>query len=94
MHRRFLRAVAGTLALLAIVDAGDYALVRYRIAANRDPFGQAMVQPLYVIHQKNGKIDYQMGDQETAACIRSLFPHLGYSPCWYLNRHTEKRINI
>jgi hypothetical protein len=94
MKRRFLRTIAGILALFAIVYAGDYALLRYRIAANRDPFGQAKVQSLYVIHQKNGKIDYQRGDQETAACVRSLFPHLGYSPCWYLNRHTERRINI
>jgi hypothetical protein len=94
MNRRLLQTFAGILALLAIVYAGDSAVVRYRIAANRDPFGQAIIQSLYVIHQKNGKIDYQMGDKETATCIRSLFPHLGYSPCWYLNRHTEKRIDI
>jgi hypothetical protein len=94
MKPTVLRTLVAILVLSAIVYAGDYCVVRYRIAANRYPLGQVVVQPLYVIHQKNGKIDYQMGEQETASCVRALFPHLGYSPCWYLNRHAEKRINI
>jgi hypothetical protein len=94
MKRIFLRASAIALALFAIVYASDYCVVRARIPKGRYPFGQVVVQPFYAIHQKNGKIDYQMGDPETDACVRSLFPHMGYSPCWYLSRHSEKRINI
>ena len=94
MKRRFLIAAAITLAFLAILYAGDYGMVRYKIPRRRSPFGQVVVQPFYVIHQKNGKIDYEMGDPETDVCVRSLFPHMGYSPCWYLGRHTQKQIDI
>jgi hypothetical protein len=94
MQRGFLRIVAVLLVLLATIYAGDYCVVRYRIPHGRYPFGQVTVQPLYVIHQKNGKVDYEMGDLETDVCIRSLFPHMDYSPCWYLSRHTERHINI
>jgi hypothetical protein len=94
MQRKLFRGVAVLLVLLAMVYAGDYCVVRYRIPRGRYPFGQVAVQPLYVIHQKNGKIVYEMGDPETDACVRSLFPHMGYSPCWYLSRHAEKQIDI
>ena len=77
-----------------MVYAGDYCLVRYRIRSSRNPFGQVTVQPVYVIHEKNGKIEYQFADPETDVCLHSLFPHMGYSPCWYLSRHTEKQIDI
>lgn len=80
--------------LLVVLYVGDYCAVRYRIPYGRDPFGQVTVQPVYVIHEKNGKIEYQFADPEVDACVRSLFPHMGYSPCWYLSRHTEKQINI
>jgi len=94
MNRRFLRAVLISFGLLAIVYAGDYCAVRYRIPPSRNPFGQVTVQPVYVIHEKNGKLEYQFADPETDVCVHSLFPHMGYSPCWYLSRHSEKQINI
>ncbi|MGA9040882.1 MAG: hypothetical protein WB421_10135 [Terriglobales bacterium] len=94
MKRKILIAALTSLVLLAIVYAGDYCAVRYRIPSSRDPFGQVTVQPVYVIHEKNGKVEYQFADPETDICVHSLFPHLGYSPCWYLSRHTEKQIDI
>lgn len=94
MKRGFLRAGVGLLTLVAIVYVGDFCVVRYKIPHDRDPFGQVTVQPVYVIHEKNGKIEYQFADPEVDACVRSLFPHMGYSPCWYLSRHTEKQINV
>ncbi len=94
MRRKLFRAVLIMFVLLAIAYAGDYCAVRYKIFAGRTPFGQVTVQPVYVIHEKNGKTEYQFADPETDVCVRSLFPHLGYSPCWYLSRHTEKLIDI
>jgi hypothetical protein len=32
------------------------------------------------------------GDPQTELCVRSLFPHLGHSPCWYVSRRTVKII--
>ena len=89
-----LRALAVLIALLAIVYAGDYLSLRYRIPHQREPFGTVEIQPLYVIHEKSGKTEYDFPPPETATCVRSLFPHFDYAPCWYLRRHTEKRIDI
>ncbi len=94
MYRRFLRAALIFFTLLAILFAVDYCAVRYGIARGRSPFGQVVIKPVYVIHEKNGRVEYQFADPETATCVRSLFPHMGYSPCWFLSRHTEKQINI
>jgi hypothetical protein len=87
--------IVGAMFLLVLVTyAGDYLSVRCRIPKSRDPFATVTVQPYYAIHQKNGKTEYDFVPPESEVCVRSLFPHFGYSPCWYLKRHTEKRIDI
>jgi hypothetical protein len=93
MKRVFLRTL-GTLALLAIVVyAGDYISLRFRIP-NRYQFGSVSVTPLYAIHEKNGKTEYDFAQPQSVTCVHSLFPQLGYQPCWYVSRHTQKRIDI
>ena len=49
---------------------------------------------MYVIHEKNGKVEYQFGAPEEQPCVNSLFPHFGYAPCWYVRRHTQKQVDI
>jgi len=87
--------VVGVAVLLAVFTyAGDYLSVRYRIPKGRDPFSTVTIQPYYAIHEKNGRTEYDFAQPEAQVCVRSLFPHFGYSPCWYVNRHTDKRIDI
>ena len=87
--------VAGIAVLLfLVVYAGDYLSLRYKIPKGRDPFSNVTIQPYYAIHEKNGRTEYDFAQPETQVCIHSLFPHFGYSPCWYVNRHTDKRIDI
>jgi hypothetical protein len=87
--------VAGVAALLALFTyAGDYLSVRYRIPNGREQFSTVTIQPYYAIHEKNGKTEYDYAQPETQICIHSLFPHFGYSPCWYVKRHTDKKIDI
>jgi hypothetical protein len=74
--------------------AGDYLCARYRIPGDRQTLGSVQVNTLYAVRQKSGRIEYSLGDTETEPCVRSLFPHLGYVPCWYLRRHATKRIEI
>jgi hypothetical protein len=88
------RIVGATVLFVMATYAGDYLSIRYRIPKSRDPFATVTVQPYYAIHQKNGKTEYDFSQPESEVCVRSLFPHLGYSPCWYVKRHTEKRIDI
>jgi len=89
-----LRVVAALVLLASLVYAGDYLSVRYKIPKGRDPFSSVTIEPYYAIHEKNGRTEYDYAQPETQVCVRSLFPHFGYSPCWYVNRHTEKRIDI
>jgi hypothetical protein len=88
------RLLGVALLLVALVYGGDWLCVRYRVWRQRDPFGRVTVTPVYVIHEKNGKTEYQFAAPQDQVCVRSLFPHFGYSPCWYVNRHQEKRIEI
>jgi hypothetical protein len=93
--KKILLRVAEAAVLLALLTyAGDYLAVRYKIPKDRDPLSTVTIQPYYAIHQKNGRTEYDFAQPENQVCVRSLFPHFGYSPCWYVKRHTDKRIDI
>jgi len=94
MKRFVSRFFAVLVVLLGMLYAGDYLSLRYRIPHSRPQFGAVTVTTMYAIHQKNGKIEYQFPPPQDEVCVQSLFPHFGYSPCWYLRRHTEQRIDI
>ena len=94
MNRIIPRIVAALVLLALIVYAGDYLSVRYKIPKSRDPFSTVTIRPYYAIHEKNGRTEFDFAQPESQGCVRSLFPHFGYTPCWYLKRHTDKRIDI
>ena len=79
---------------MAGLYGGDYLSARYRIPGNRQTLGSVEVQTFYAVRQKDGRIEYLLGASEVQSCLRSLFPHLGYAPCWYLSRHATKRIEV
>jgi hypothetical protein len=89
--KRILTVTAGLLALLYV---GDYLAVRYRIPKNRDPYGVVQVQTFYVVPQKNRKPEFYFLEPENQVCVNSLFPHLGYKPCWYLRRRKQNRVEM
>jgi hypothetical protein len=82
---------------MAIVYAGDYAVVRSCAAYPRlgDVFASVQVVRLLAIPLKNGRTEYELDalqPQVTVTCVRALFPHLGYQPCWYVRRQSQKPI--
>lgn len=79
-----------TLLFLVVTYGGDYALVRFR----REPTGVVTVRRYYAIQEKANRVEYVFDKEENQTCVQSLFPHLGFTPCWYLSRHTEQRENI
>jgi len=89
-----LRIAAAVVILALFTYVGDYLSVRYKIPNGRDQFSSVTIQPYYAIHEKNGRTEYDYAQPQTQVCVRSIFPHFGYSPCWYVNRHTDKRIDI
>jgi hypothetical protein len=80
--------------LAAMVYGGDYVTVRYRIPRSRSPFATVTVQRSYAVTKKNGEPDFYFDPPQEKTCVRSLFPHLGYVPCWYLSRHRNQQTNM
>jgi hypothetical protein len=92
------KMAAGIVALLiltaALSYAVDYLVWRYRLATDHNPYGTVTVQFYYAIQEKNGKTEYDFQPAQQETCANSLFPHAGYSPCWYERKHTEKAIRV
>lgn len=88
------RALVITAIALAVVYLGDFVSVRIRMLHPKaaDPFESMTTLRVLAIPEKNGKTEYEVDAQnpeQTATCVHSLFPHYGYSPCWYV----KPRIN-
>ena len=88
------RALLASLLGAGLLYAADYAVIRYRIATNRNPYGAVTVQPYYAVPRKDHKTEYLFDDPQDQTCVHALFPHFGNPPCWYLQRKTQKRINL
>jgi hypothetical protein len=92
--RQLKRIVAALLGLLAAAYLCDYLSVRYRIPDNREPLGAVEVQRYYAVRLKSGKTEITYDGSENQVCTNSIFPHLGYDPCWYVRQHKRKMIDI
>ena len=79
--------------LLLAVYGGDYLSLRLRIP-KREPFGVVQVQRYYQVTLKNRKTEYLRDQPRPQPCVRSLFPHYGDAPCWYLERRQRQTIKI
>jgi hypothetical protein len=53
-----------------------------------------IIQSYYAVGLKSGKTEFMFLGPKNQACVHSLFPHFGDSPCWYLNRKKVQRINM
>jgi hypothetical protein len=85
------------IALLAMLYASDYVVVRLRAAYPRlgSAYDSVQMVRLYAIPLKNGRMEYELDARQpevTLTCVRALFPQLGFKPCWYLRRNSQKPI--
>jgi hypothetical protein len=94
LRRLLVIGLSSVLGVTAIQYAVDYAVFRYRVAANRQPYGQVTVRHYYAVEQKGGRTQFIFEPPVRETCVHSLFPRAGYLPCWYLERHTEQRTDI
>ena len=93
--RRGLLVVVGVcVAVVALSFALDYLILRARVATSRQAYGTVTVRHYYAVLQKNGKTEFIFDPPQPQICVRSLFPHDGALPCWYLARHPEQRTDI
>jgi len=93
--RKFLnRVIIAVLLLTATVYAYDYFSVRRRLGAQKqnDPFDVITYPHVLAIPQKGNRVEYALDAIDPIAsepCVHSLFPHFGYTPCWYVNRRAS-----
>ena len=83
-----MRIVVLAILALCVLYGGDY------FSARNATVGTVTVERYYAIPQKDGKTEFVFATPESQACVQSMLPHLGYSPCWYVNRHKRKRIDM
>jgi len=88
------RILYAIILLIALTYGYDYASVRRRMSAQKpgDPFDVVTYPHLLAIPLKGNKVDYELDAQspmESKSCVHSLFPHYGYTPCWYVLRKSK-----
>jgi hypothetical protein len=94
LRRIALRSLLVAIVLLALAYASDYAIFRYRVSTNHQPFGTVSVQHYDAVLHKDGKSELIFDPATQQTCVHALFPHGGYSPCWYLSRHSVQETDI
>lgn len=87
------RVLVAIVLMAAVIYAGDYLSIKFRIP-NRDPLGSVPVEKSYAVKQKDGKLEYYFDPPEPEECVHSLFPHFGDRPCWYVESHKKRRVDM
>ena len=95
----FKRAVIGIVVALLAAFILDYVVLRAKIIFPKlgTATGTVVMTRLYAISEKNGRVEYELDANQpevTMPCVHSLFPHMGNSPCWYLQQNATKPIPV
>ena len=79
------------IAVVAIVSyLADGLLLQYR----GSPHADLRVDSMYAMKNRWNEVEYSVGSTGSQRCVKALYPHGGYSPCWYVERHTMNYIRI
>jgi hypothetical protein len=89
MMRVIARALICFVAGLAIVYAGDWGVLRVRMA-RQTAYSSVQVDQFLASALKNSKEEYDYMGTVAQPCVRSIFPHASDLPCWWLKRHTTQ----
>ena len=95
----FKRTAIGIVVVIVVLFVLDYLVLRAKIMFPKlgAATGTVQMTRLYAIAQKNGRVEYELDANQpevTMPCVHSLFPHMGNSPCWYLQQNTTKPIPV
>jgi len=79
-----LKAILIAIPLLMVaLYTVDYMWLRFRMTYPSSGPAFGTVRFYLATPIKGGKEEIFFDQPQTETCVRSLFPHLGYSPCWY-----------
>ena len=88
------RVLLISVVALCVVYLCDYGVLRHRIAHSAGANSAlGTVTVLYGAPLKDGKVEVFTDQPQPQACVRSIFPHLGYPTCWYARSHAVQIVN-
>lgn len=93
VRKILLRGILGILAAVVLTYFVDAAQIRMRLASGGAAKTYDSVNVIYAAGLKNSKYEVYADQPAPQTCTRSLFPQRGYTPCWYLRRHTMQMID-
>jgi hypothetical protein len=94
LKRILIRVLVAVVAAGVLAYSGDYLWLQYRILKAQNPYGTVRVNGYDAVPLKNGKTEFYPLDPVDQTCVHSLFPHFGDPPCWYLERHADRRVDL
>jgi hypothetical protein len=77
---------------LAVVYVVEDVRVRYRMRRAETEEVMGAETFYYATLRKDGRVEIFWDQPQTEICVRSLFPHEGYRPCWYAHRSPVRTI--
>src|SRR3984957_12663643 len=95
----FKRGFVGIVVVVVAAFVVDYVVLRAKMMFPKlgAATGTVQITRLYAIAEKNGRVEYELDANQpevTMPCVHSLFPHMGNSPCWYLQQNATKPIPV
>jgi hypothetical protein len=91
VRKILLRGFLGLAGAVVAVYFADGAQIRVRLATGGAAETYDSVNVIYAAGLKNSKYEVYAGQPTQQTC--TLFPQLGYTPCWYLRRHPMQMID-
>lgn len=77
---------------LAVLWVFDFLAVRLPLPPHRRVFATIPVREFYEVPLKSGKVEITYAGTASEVCVRSLAPHFGDPPCWWLTRHSQMQV--
>ena len=89
MKRVLLETLQLSIGFLIILYVGDWGILRARMA-RQTAFQTVQVQQFLATPLKGQKEEFDYLGVADETCVRSIFPHASYDPCWWMKRHTTE----
>jgi hypothetical protein len=84
--RRIADALIWLFAATLLLWLGDWTVWRIRVS-HGGGYDTVQVNQILLIPLKNHKMEADAQSTADQPCARSIFPHGGDDPCWWLRRH-------
>ena len=73
-----------------VIYALDFAVLH----ARAQQYGSVQVRVMYAVKLKNKETEFLPEEPQNLPCVNSMFPQMGYAPCWYLSRHRRQTVDV